>query len=99
MSECDFFLMEKKCLANINKRFMNLGAKATSASPKGVKERNTTRNLPKRSASSVGKSSTSGMGMRSVSVGMLNQAVRNYFWKFLILFETSFLFLGGLHLN
>lgn len=54
---------------------MNLGAKATSTSPKGAKERNTTRNLPKRSASSVGKSSTSGMGMRSVSVGMLNQAV------------------------
>jgi hypothetical protein len=34
------------------------------------------RNLPKRSNSSVGKtSSSSGMGVRSVSVGTLNQAV------------------------
>lgn len=53
-----------------------LGMKGTtSTSPKAVKERNVNRNLPKRSASSVGKSSTSGMGMRSVSVGMLHQAV------------------------
>lgn len=51
------------------------GTTTTSTSPKSAKERNTTRNLPKRSASSVGKSATSGMGMRSVSVGMLNQAV------------------------
>lgn len=66
-------------------------AKGSPASSKSPKERNTTRNLPKRSASSVGKSSTSGMGMRSVSVGMLNQAVRiqiscsikqNLFWLF-----------------
>ena len=42
---------------------------------KASKERSGTRNLPKRSTSSVGKSSTSGMGMRSVSVGTLNQAV------------------------
>lgn len=33
------------------------------------------RNLPKRSNSSVGRSSTSGMGLRSVSTGMLCQAV------------------------
>lgn len=48
---------------------------APTAGSKSSKERNTTRNLPKRSASSVGKSATSGMGMRSASVGMLNQAV------------------------
>lgn len=55
-----------------NKNFNDSGAPVNQKSPK---ERNTTRNLPKRSASSVGKSATSGMGMRSVSVGMLNQAV------------------------
>lgn len=46
-----------------------------AAPGKSPEKRNGTRNLPKRSASSVGKSSTSGMGMRSASVGMLNQAV------------------------
>ena len=50
------------------------GFKSTATSPK-AKDRNASRNLPKRSASSVGKSSTSGMGMRSISVGMLNHAV------------------------
>ncbi|XP_070509795.1 mitogen-activated protein kinase-binding protein 1 isoform X4 [Chironomus tepperi] len=52
---------------------MGKGFKSTATSPK-TKDRNASRNLPKRSASSVGKSATSGMGMRSASVGMLNQA-------------------------
>lgn len=70
----------------------NLGfirsAVPTAPNQKAAKERSGTRNLPKRSTSSVGKSSTSGMGMRSVSVGTLNQAVINP--QLLIQFLKSF---------
>lgn len=62
--------------------FMSSGfnkEKSGVPSQKTQKEKTHTRNLPKRSLSSVGKSSTSGMGMRSVSVGMLNQ-VRGHFF-------------------
>lgn len=65
---------------------------APNSATKSHKERNVSRNLPKRSASSVGKSSTSGMGMRSISVGMLNQ-VNETLMKFILLLLTIILLL------
>lgn len=49
------------------------------------------RNLPKRSNSSVGRSSTSGMGLRSVSTGMLCQAVNFSFYLIKRLNQYEFL--------